>query len=163
MLHAQVDRKLYRLLQPVGGKTGQVQIGKPVAVEPFLDAGDALVVDVDVADQVRDFGAVRIDALVLGEEAHARQAELVDFLLLLGRDLALEPDEAALGTEPLAQIGGIEIGDHRGQQLARLVDVDDPARLGEQRRRPDVGCEDLAVAVENVGTRGRDRVRPRRA
>ena len=29
---------------------------------------------------------------------------------LLRRDLALEPDEAALGAEPLAQLGGVEIG-----------------------------------------------------
>ena len=95
VLHAQIDRELDRLLQPVGGEARHVQRRKAAAVEPFLDAGDALVVDVDVADQVRDLGAVRIDALVLGEEADARQAEPVDFLPLLRRDLALEPDEAA--------------------------------------------------------------------
>ena len=78
MLHPQIDGKLDRLLQPVGGKTGEMQRLQAMAVEPFLDAGDALVVDVDVADQVRHLGAVRIDALVLGEEADARQAELVD-------------------------------------------------------------------------------------
>ena len=96
VLHAQVDRKLDRLLQPVGGEAGQVQIGEPARVEPFLDAGDALVVDIDVTDDVRDLGAVRIDALVLGQEADAGKAEPVDLLALLGRDLALEPDEAAL-------------------------------------------------------------------
>ena len=83
MLHAQIDRELDRLLQPVGRKARHVQVGKPAAVEPFLDAGDALVVDVDVADQMRDLGAVRIDALVLGEKADAGKAEPVDFLLLL--------------------------------------------------------------------------------
>ena len=46
--------------------------------------GDALVVDVDVADQVRDFGPTGIDALVLGQEADAGNAEAVDLLLLLG-------------------------------------------------------------------------------
>ncbi len=76
----------------------------------------------------------------------------------LRRDLALEPDEAALPAEPLAQLGGVEVGHHGGQQLDRLVDVDDAARLGEQRRRLDVGREDFAVAVENIGARGRDRV-----
>ena len=83
MLHAQVDRELDRLLQPVGREPGRVQRREPVAVEPFLDAGDALVVDIDEADQVRDLGAVRIDALVLVEEADARNAEPVDLLLLL--------------------------------------------------------------------------------
>ena len=58
-----------------------MQRRQALAVEPLLDAGDALVVDVDVADDVGDFGAVRIDALVLGEEADAGNAELVDFLL----------------------------------------------------------------------------------
>ena len=68
VLDAQVDGELDRLLQPVGGEPGQMQVGEPAAVEPFLDAGDALVVDVDVADQVRDLVAVRIDALVLGRK-----------------------------------------------------------------------------------------------
>ena len=72
-----------RLLQPVGGKPRHVQRGEPLPVEPFLDAGDALVVDVDVADHVRDRRAVRIDALVLGQEADAGNAEPVDLLLLL--------------------------------------------------------------------------------
>ena len=85
MLHAQIDRELDRLLQPVGREPRHVQRLQAVTVEPLLDAGDALVVDVDVADQVRDLGAVRIDALVLGEEADARQAEPVDFLPLLRR------------------------------------------------------------------------------
>ena len=74
MLHAQIDRELDRLLQAVGGEPGQVQIGKAAAVQPFLDAGNALIVDVDVPDQMRDLGAVRIDALVLGQEADAGNA-----------------------------------------------------------------------------------------
>ena len=47
---------------------------------------------------------------------------------------------------------------HRGEQFDRLVDVDQLARLGEQRRRLHVGGEDHAVAVENVGPRGGDGV-----
>ena len=75
-------------------KPRHVQIGKPARVQPFLDAGNALVVDIHMTDEMRDLGAVRIDALVLGEKADAGNAEPVDFLLLLRRDLALEPDEA---------------------------------------------------------------------
>ena len=108
---------------------------------------------------MRDLGAVRIDALVLGQEADARNAEPVDLLLLLRRDLALEPGEAALAVaEPLAHFLGVEIGHHGGEQLDRLVDVDEPLRLGEQRGRLHVGRQDLAVAIEDVGPRGRDRV-----
>ena len=58
-------------------------------------------------------GAVGIDALVLGEEADAGNAEPVDLALLLRRDLALEPDEAALGRKPFAQFLGVEIGQRR--------------------------------------------------
>ena len=158
MLHAQIERQRHRVLQPVGGEARGVQGGEPARVEPFLDAGDALIVDVDVADDVRDLLAVGIDAFVLVQEPEARDSEVMDLLLLLGRDLAFEPDEAALGGEPFSQLAGIEIGQHRGEQLDRLVDVDQFARLGEQRRRLDVGGQDLAVAIEDVWSCGRDRV-----
>ena len=82
----------------------------------------------------------------------------MDLGALLRRDLALEPDEAALGRQPLAQLGRVEVGQHRGEQFDRLVDVDDAVRLGEQRGRAHVGRQDLAVAVEDVGPRGRHRV-----
>ncbi|MHC2378599.1 hypothetical protein ACVIHA_002974 [Bradyrhizobium liaoningense] len=41
MLDAQIDRELDRLLQPVGGKAGAVEIGEPLIVEPLLQARDA--------------------------------------------------------------------------------------------------------------------------
>ena len=102
VLDAKIDRELHRSLQPVGGEAGHVQSRKPLAVEPLLDPGNALIVDIDVADEMRDLVAVRIVALVLVEEADARQSLAVDFTLLLRRDVALEPDEAALRRQPLA-------------------------------------------------------------
>jgi hypothetical protein len=159
VLHAQVDRELHRLLQAVGRKPDRVQRGEPVAVEPLLDAGDALIVDVDEADQVRDLGAVGIGALVLVEKADARNAEPVDLLLLLRADLAPQPGEAALAVaETLAHFLGVEVRHDGGQQLHRLVDVDQPFRLAEQRGRAYVGRQHLAVAIEDVGPRGGDGV-----
>ena len=158
MLHAQIDGKLDRLLQAVGGEPGEMQRLQPVAVDPLLDAGDALVVDVDVADQVRHLGAVRIDALVLGQEANARQAEPVNLAALLWRDLALQPDESLAGADAVAHLGRIDIRQHCGQQLHRFIDVDDLARLREQRRRAHVGRENHAVAVDDVGPRRCDRI-----
>ena len=93
MLYPQIDGEPDRLLQPVGGEPRQMQVGKAAAVQPFLDAGDALVVDIDVADKMRDLVAVGIDALVLGQEADAGQAEPIIFGPLLGSDFALEPGE----------------------------------------------------------------------
>ena len=120
VLDPQVDRQFDRTLQAVGGKAGAMQIGKAVVVEPLLHPGDALVVDVDEADQMRDLVAGRIDALVLAQEADAGNAEAVDFLLLLRRDFALEPDE------PLA----------RRQALAHLDGRRDPARSPSEARSP---------------------------
>ena len=57
--------------------------------------------------------------------------------------------------EPVAQIGVIEIGDDGGEQFARLVRIDNAARFGEQRRRHHVARQHFAVAIENVGPRGR--------
>ncbi len=158
VLDPQVDRQFDRPLQPVGGEAGAMQIGETVVVEPFLHAGDALVVDVDQPDQMRDFGAVGIDPLVLAQEADAGNAELVNLLLLPRRDFALQPDEALLRRQPLAHLWRVEVGQRRGQKFDRLVLVDDAARLAEQARRLDVGGEDLAVAVDDIRPRGGDRV-----
>ena len=51
---------------------------QPLVVDIFLDAGDALVVDIDQAEDVRGGRAARIEAPVLGEEADAGNAERVD-------------------------------------------------------------------------------------
>ena len=92
------------------------------------------------------------------EKADAGQSLTVYFALLLGRDVALEPDEAALGRQPLAQLLGVEIGQVRGEQFGRFVDVDEPARFGVERRHAHVGRQNFAVAIENVGARGGDGV-----
>src|SRR5258705_12272649 len=135
-----------------------MQVGKAVIVEPFLHPGDALVVDVDQADQVRDFVAGGVNALVLAQEADAGNAEPVDLLLLLRGDLALQPDKTFFRGQAFAHFGGVEIGQRRGQKLDRLVLVDDPARLAEQAGRLDVGGEHLAVAIDDVRPRGPARV-----
>ncbi len=53
---------------------------------------------------------------------------------------------------------GVEVGQRAGEKLDRLVLVDDAARLGKQAGRLDVGGENLAVAVDDVGPCGGDRV-----
>ena len=52
----------------------------------------------------------------------------------------------------------VEIRQGRRQKLDRLVLVDDAARLAEQAGRLDVGCENLAVAIDDIRPRGRNRV-----
>ena len=123
--------QLDRLLQAVGGKACTMEIGEPLIVEPLLHAGDALVVDIDETDQMRDFGAGGIDALVLAQEADAGNAEAVDFLLLLRRDFTLQPHKTLARGNAIADFADIEIRQGRGQQLDRFVLVDDTARLGK--------------------------------
>src|SRR5260221_13435542 len=75
----------------------------------------------------------------------------MDFLLLIRRDLALEPYEATLRRQAFAYFGRIEIRKHRGEQFDRFVHIDDLAWLGKQRRCLDVGRENFSVAIETVG------------
>ena len=89
-------------------EAGAVQIGEPLPVDVFLDAGDALIVDIGEAEHMRADRSVGIDALVFGDQADARQSEMEDFVALMRRHLALHPNEALLRAEPLAQIAGVE-------------------------------------------------------
>ena len=89
MLNPQIDRELHRLLLTVGSEAERMQIGEPVFVEPFLDAGNALVVDIHMPNHMRHRAGIRIDALVLGEEADAGKAEPMNLLLLILGDFAL--------------------------------------------------------------------------
>ena len=73
-----------------------MQRGKPVPVEPFLHACNALIVDIDMSDQMGNFRAVGVCALVLAEETDAGQPHAIDVALLFGRDVAFEPGKAAL-------------------------------------------------------------------
>ena len=95
VLHAKVERELDRF-EIVVGEAAPCVAREALVVDLFLDARDALIVDVDGAEHVRGGGAARIEAPVLDAEADAGNAELVDRLLLARRDLALDPGEAAL-------------------------------------------------------------------
>ena len=83
-----------------GRRHGELRI----VVDEFLDAGEALVVDIDVADHVAGGGAHRIDAAIFLDEAEAGLAKLVDLGLLLRRELALDGDESLALLQLLAQL-----------------------------------------------------------
>src|SRR4029079_10762800 len=123
----------------------------------------ALVIDVDQTDQMSDFVAGWIDPLVLAQETNSGHAESMNFLLLLGRDFALEPDESFFGRQPLAYFSTIKIRQGRREQFDRFVLVDDPARLAEQAWRLYVGGEYFAVAIDDIRSCGGDSVLRRAA
>ena len=142
----------------IDGETGDMRIGQALFVQVFLHAGDADVILVDEADHVRADRAVGIDAPVLRQETDARQSEMKDLGLLLGRDLPLDPNEAFLRAQPLAQLFRIDVRKHGGDEFDGLVLVDDAVRLGEDRHGLDVGGEDQAVAVDEIGPCAGDRL-----
>src|SRR5579862_7130961 len=108
-----------------------MRIGEALVVEILLHARDADIVFVDIAENMRADRTVGIDAFVFRQEPYAGQAEMEYLLLLLGSDLTLDPDKAFLRAEALPQFLGVDVRQHRGDQLHRLVLVDDAPRLCE--------------------------------
>src|SRR4051794_20945294 len=102
VLNPQIERELDGLkVRRVGRKPRAGQVLQPLRVDMLLDARDADVVDAGEAENMRRRDAVRVDALVLGHEADARNAEAMHLGLLARRDLALDPGEPP----PLVQLG----------------------------------------------------------
>ena len=124
-----------------------------IVVDEFLDAGEALVVDVDKADHVARGGAHRIDAAIFLDEGEARQAELVDLGLLLRRQLALDADEAALRPSArerrsLALTSGSTLVTCSTSSSTSMT----RCGIGIESCALDVGREQPAAAIEDVGT-----------
>src|SRR5262249_56521001 len=95
--NAKIAAQLDGFLQAIREKPRHMQSGQSLTIEPFLDPGDALIVDIDVADQVRNLGAIGIIAFVLVEKTDAGQALAINLALLLRGDFAPQPDKSALG------------------------------------------------------------------
>ena len=83
---------------------GRAAPGLPaqVVIEALLDSGVALLFVVDAADHVRRQHSLRIEAAALAAELHPVEIEAADALRLLGRDLALDPEEPAVGSAATA-------------------------------------------------------------
>ena len=60
-------------------------------VEALLDPGNAVIVGIDETDDLGKKRALRIDAAVLRHEPQRRHAQFHDVLLLLRREIALDP------------------------------------------------------------------------
>ena len=136
-LHAHVDRQPQRRA-----------VGEQPLVEELLDAGDAVLVDVDAAEHLRGGAAHRIVPLLGGPEIDPGNAESVDGKLLARRDLALEIDELPVGLGQARRCGRlIEARQHLLQPMRRIGGIDDLARIGEHRDGRQRDRQDLAIAV----------------
>jgi hypothetical protein len=121
MLNPQIQRQPHRLEILVKRHANGRKVTEPLPVDIFLHAGDALVVDVDVTDDMRRGGTAGIEPAGLGPEADTGNAKCQDLALLLWRKLTPQPLEAGVGGEFAMDPAQIEIGQHGGEQFDGLV------------------------------------------
>jgi hypothetical protein len=114
-LHANVDRHLRRLALVLGRLGERRGVKRALIVHVFLDAGDALGIEIDIAHDMRAEPPLRIDAAALVHIAHTGNAEIIDGVTLFGRHLPLQPGEALRRRELAAEFLGIEIRHRCGQ------------------------------------------------
>ena len=121
---------------------------RQLVVHALLDAGQAGVVDPDLADQRPAEVAGRVEPLLLLEQQHAVDVERLHLVGDVVRDLARQVHEAAgpgqVGAEP-----GLVEPEHRGQAAGRAGGVGDDAGVGRDRGLGDGDGEVVAVAVED--------------
>ena len=143
-------------------------IAEQAGLEAALEARETLVLDADIADDVRGQRALRIDPVQLGAKADPGQPE-ADHRALLGiGDVALEPDEAALGRQLGQQVGLVDAVQHARELAGRCRRVDDLHRIGEDRGLGIVGrqqrrrCDRRCRRGGGARPRARSRRRPPR-
>ena len=154
MLHSDIEGKGYRWQLACIGQSDAVHVAQSCLVDVAFEASEASVIDVDEACHVARGASEGVDAPCLAPKAESGQPQLVQLLACAGCDFALEPDKSALGLQAIEEHGFINVRDDAENALDGLVDVDDIARIGKERPNPDIGCEDLSVAVEDIGSRG---------
>ena len=90
-----------------------------------------------------------IEALGLGDEVDAGNAQPHHLVLDGGRQFPLDPHEALVAGQAIAQPFFVEIGQDGAQFAHRFIHIDDPARLGEEGRHADVHGHFETVAIED--------------
>jgi hypothetical protein len=90
----------------------------------------------------------------LALEVQAGQSQAIDLVLLARRQVALQPDEAAVEAELGAQLARRQLRQNAGQRRGGLLDVHDQSRIGVERLGRQCAGEHHAVAVDDVGAAG---------
>ncbi len=149
VLHAEIERDGDGFVARggLGMRHGELR----VVVDELLDAGEASRIDVDQPHHVARDRTHGIDPPILLDETETGEPELVDFLLLLRGQLAPDANESPACFQPFAQVGGVDVGKHARHLLDELVDIDHLGGIGIEGRALDVGGEQPAAAIEDVG------------
>ena len=119
---------------------------------------DALAPEARAAEHVRGHGAVRVEPRLPRPEEQPWLAEVVYALPLLGRDRALDPEELPPVGELGVELRRVDVGKDSREPVGRRPRVDHLLRLRVERGGHDVGGEDRAVAIDDVGPLGPDRL-----
>ena len=155
MLNPHINGKVDRLKLAISCQTDILQHLDGLAIQIALDTGNALIINIDRAKNMRRLVAPRIKPLALDNKINARNTKIEYAFLRRRGHFAFQPDETFVPVEFFAQPGAGDTGKFGQQFFHRLVDVDNPARLGKQRRHPYVHGHFNAVAIIDHRTRSR--------
>jgi hypothetical protein len=122
----------------------------------LLDAGEAVAVGPDRADELRRERPVRVAAAVLGGDRDAREVELADGLALASLDLAGEVDEALAPVGELAEELVERHAERGGEAVGRGRGVRDLLGVGGDRGGVLGHGQLAAVAVHDRAAPGGD-------
>ena len=149
------------LLEHLGGEAALAHVGEhahgsghalQVIVQAHLEAGVAALLVVDAAQEMGRESLLGVEATALGAEFDPVQTQAAQPLGLLRRDLALDPEKAAVlgmiesGSYAEAERGGVEI-ENTAQDLAGHGGIGDTTGIHAHRIYRQAHGQRLAVAV----------------
>ena len=131
LAHRRAQFVAHQMLHPhIDGQAQRPVAFREMVLEPFFQPGDAAVVAVHIAQQMRHQRALRIDAGIFVDEVQAGNAALQQRPLLARRQMPAQPHEAAVGFKLLQRRLVFQVGQNLGQRPRRLFRVQQAPRIG---------------------------------
>src|SRR3954471_24144285 len=147
LLNTAVDRQHQRLAP------GRI-IGEAL-IERALDAGDAMPVDVGVADDVRGKAGLRVEAVGFAVDRKAWLAERIDGFDQVRRGAPAEIEERRVRPEQREILVLGPLGHELGEAARdRQLIADDLAGMNRNRPSVDRPGQRLAVAIDDIAALG---------
>jgi hypothetical protein len=129
------------------------RIDADYVVNVRLDPTHALVIDIDRAEDVPGQVATWIGTAQFVAEREPRQTQIVNPLGDFRRHAAADPHKPlGLVGKRVAQLRLIDVRENGDQFFNHLVAIEHECRIDEYRRCFDVGCEQPAIAIDDIGT-----------
>src|SRR6185436_19792539 len=160
-------RRTFEAAERVMPRVGLHQDGPGLAanlpVEGAFDAGQALVVDPDPAEQMRAELPVRVEAPAFLEEPDAVEIERGDALRLIRRDLPADEGERLALPEAIGEritVLRVTVPERGAERRRRVPRIGDFRRHRVDRVDVDARGQHPATAVEDIAALGRRGLRP---